>query len=59
MRCRLCEQPVPVQRLLQGTATPGKMPPQPPDLGIVMTKRHKIGKSSLGMARRVPQDQMA
>ena len=31
MRCRLREQPMPVQRLLQGAAAPGKMSPQPPE----------------------------
>ena len=50
---------MPIQRLLQGTAAPGKMPPQSPDLRVVMTKRHEIGKGALRVARRVPQDQVA
>ena len=36
MRCRLREQPMTFKRLLQGATAPGKMPPQPPDLRVVL-----------------------
>ena len=55
----LGKQPMRLQRRLERAAASGEVPAKAPDLGVVMSQRHEIGQCALGMARRVPQNQVA